>query len=1294
MNDPKQAPSLASLQSALADAFGPDRAGLRRRLGGLRRRARSGQPVDQGTAALAAALEQSRARGAAREAALPRPDYPSELPVTQRREDLLKAIAEHQVVIVCGATGSGKSTQLPKLCLELGRGVRGMIAHTQPRRLAARTLAARIADELHTEVGNAVGYKVRFTDRVSPHTYIKLLTDGLLLAEIQGDRLLEAYDTIIIDEAHERSLNIDFLLGYLKQLLPRRPDLKVIVTSATIDPERFARHFGGAPVIEVSGRSYPVEVRYRPRLGDDGEERDQRAAVLDAVDELAAEGPGDVLVFLSGEREIRETAEALRKHHPKNTEILPLYARLSAQEQQRVFNPGRQRRVVLATNVAETSVTVPGIRYVVDAGFARISRYSHRTKVQRLPIEPISQASANQRAGRCGRLGPGVCIRLYSEEDYQARPEYTEPEIQRTNLAAVILQMKALRLGEIEDFPFIDPPERRFINDGYKLLHELGAVDDRRQLTDLGRQLARLPVDPRIARILLQGGREGCVTEMLVLASVLSIQDPRERPLEAQQAADQAQAAFRDEKSDFLGYLKLWQAYREQAQRLSRRKLADWCREHFLSPSRMREWVDIHGQLKELVGALDLRPNDQPAEYPQIHRALLSGFLSNIALRGEGSEYTGARGIKLHIFPGSGVFKARPKWIMAAELVETARLYARDVAEVRPEWVEALAGHLVSRSYLEPHWQARAGQVGAYENVSLYGLLLVARRRVNFGPVDPVLAREIFIRDGLVRQTIRTRGGFLQHNRRLIEEIEGLEAKTRRRDVLVDEEALYAFYDRRIPEGVYSTASFERWREKAERKQPRLLYMSRGDLMQRAADEVTAEDFPARFEVAGMALPLEYHFEPGHPLDGVTAVVPLAALNQLEPAPFDWLVPGLRQEKAAALIRALPKALRRHFVPAPDFAQAVLQAATPGEGSLQEALRRELKRMTGVEIPIDAWDSVELPAHLTMHFRVIDERGRTLASGSDLAALQQDLGDRAAEQLGQASTSEWERADVRRWDFGELPETVELKVRGVAIRAYPALVDARDHVQLKLLDAPAEAQAATRSGVRRLFLLELAQQVKYLRRNLPHLDAICLHLRELGSCEEVREDLLAAAIDRTFLADGRLPRTEQDFRERLAAGRSELVETASRLCGRVHEIAALYHQIRKRLKGGKVLSQAESLRDIHEQLEQLIYPGFISGTPAERFEHLPRYLQALLRRLDKLDADPGRDRALLRDIRPHWERWLERAEQHRRKHIDDPALSDFRWLLEEYRVSLFAQELKTAVPVSDKRLRQLWERVV
>ncbi|HEX5513689.1 MAG TPA: ATP-dependent RNA helicase HrpA, partial [Gammaproteobacteria bacterium] len=1098
MNDLHQQTSLDSLHHQLEQAFGPDRPGLRRRLAGLRRRRKQGQPIDKGAQALAQALAASTARVEQRQAALPKPDYPPELPVSQRREELLEAIARHQVVIVCGATGSGKSTQLPKLCLELGRGVRGMIAHTQPRRIAARTLAARISEELHDQLGGTVGYKVRFTDQVSPRSYIKLLTDGMLLAEVQGDRQLEAYDTIIIDEAHERSLNIDFLLGYLKQLLPRRPDLKVIITSATIDPERFARHFDGAPVIEVSGRSYPVETRYRPLVEEDGDERDQRAAILAAVDELIAEGPGDVLVFLSGEREIRETAEALRKHHLKGAEILPLYARLSTQEQQRVFNPGGQRRIVLATNVAETSVTVPGIRYVIDTGLARISRYSYRTKVQRLPIEPISQASADQRAGRCGRLGPGVCIRLYAEEDYAGRPAFTDPEILRTNLAAVILQMLAMRLGEVEDFPFIDSPDRRFINDGYKLLHELGAVDAARNLTDLGRRLARLPIDPRIGRILLQAGREGCVAEALVIAAVLSIQDPRERPLDAQQAADEAQQSFRDQRSDFVGYLNLWRTYREQARHLSSRKLTEWCRGQFLSPARMREWVDIHRQLSELAAGLELRANDQPAEYPQLHRALLSGFLSNIALRGEASEYTGARGIKLHIFPGSGVFKTRPKWLMAAELVETARLYARDVADVRPEWIEALAGHLVSRSYLEPHWEARAGQVAAFENVSLYGLLLTARRKVNFGPIDPVLAREIFLRDGLVRQGVRTRGAFLAHNRRLIAEIETLEAKTRRRDVLVDEEALYAFYDQRVPAEVYSTASFERWREKIEREQPRLLFMSRDDLMQRSAQEVTADDFPARFQVQGMALPLEYHFEPGHAFDGVTAVVPLAALNQLTPAPFDWLVPGLRQEKAAALIRALPKALRRHFVPAPDFAKAVLQAAVPGEGSLQEAMRRELKRMTAIEVPIDAWDLVELPAHLVMHFRVVDDKGRTVASGSDLAALQGELGERAAEELGQASVDGWERADVRRWDFGELPESVELKLRGVTIRAYPALLDAGDHVQLKLLDAPAEAQAATKAGVRRLFLLEQAQQVKYLRRNLPKLDLMCLHFRDVA----------------------------------------------------------------------------------------------------------------------------------------------------------------------------------------------------
>lgn len=1295
MNDRLQPTSLDSLRFAIEQAYGPDRPGLRRRLSALKRRRRLGQPYDRGLAALAQAVAASAALVASRREGLPCPDYPPELPVVQRREELLELIGKHQVVIVCGETGSGKSTQLPKLCLELGRGVHGMIAHTQPRRIAARTLAARISEELGDQVGGAVGYKVRFSDQVSPRSYIKLLTDGMLLAEIQGDRLLEAYDTIIIDEAHERSLNIDFLLGYLKRLLPRRPDLKLIVTSATIDPERFSRHFDDAPIVEVSGRSYPVEIRYRPLLDDEaGDGRDLQQAIVEAVDELVAEGPGDILVFLSGEREIRETADALRKHGPKDADILPLFARLSAQEQQRVFQPGGRRRIVLATNVAETSVTVPGIRYVIDSGLARISRYSYRTKVQRLPIEPISQASANQRAGRCGRLGPGICIRLYAEEDYLARPEFTEPEILRTNLAAVILQMKAMRLGEVEDFPFIDPPDRRYINDGYKLLHELGAVDAQRNLTELGRKLARLPIDPRLGRILLQAERESCLSEALVIAAVLSIQDPRERPLEAQQAADEAQAEFRDKRSDFLGYLKLWQAYREQAQRLSARRLRQWCREHFLSPARMHEWGDIHRQLKELTAELGLRCNQEPAEYPQLHRALLSGFLSNIAMRDENHEYIGARGIRLYLFPGSGPFKSPPKWIMAAELVETARLYARDVAEIRPEWVEALAPHLVNRQYSEPHWEARRGQVGAYETVSLYGLVLIGRRKVNYGPIDPGLSREIFIREALVGQKIRTRGKFLAHNRRLIAEVEELEAKVRRRDVLVDEEVLYAFYAARVPEGIYSTASFERWREQAERGQPGLLYMERDDLMQRAAEEVTAEAFPEQLEVAGMLLPLEYRFDPGHALDGVTVVVPLAALNQLTPALFDWLVPGLRQEKAAALIRALPKALRRHFVPAPDFAAAVLEAAKPGEGSLQEALRRELKRMTGVEIPIDAWDKVELPNHLVMHYRVVDENGRTLATGSDLAALQHELDERAAVALDSMPATGWERAEVRRWDFGALPETVEVRSRGVTIRAYPALIDRRDHVQLTLLDNPDEARTATRAGVRRLFLLALPQQVKYLRRSLPGLEQMCLQFREVGSCDSLREDILFAAVDRAFMPDGRLPRSQEDFQRRLEAGRAELVEIAQRLSAETGEVLALFHEIRKRLRGPVVLGQVESLQDIREQLALLIYPGFVSATPPERFADLPRYLRAILRRLEKLEADPNRDRALLRELRPHWERWRERAEQHRQKHIDDPRLTEFRWLLEEYRVSLFAQELRTAVPVSDKRLRQLWAQVV
>ncbi|MGA7800572.1 MAG: ATP-dependent RNA helicase HrpA, partial [Gammaproteobacteria bacterium] len=923
-----QPSALAALAQDLPECMLADRGPFEKRLRALQRRARQGRAVDSGMKELSAAVARSRAVRERRLAALPVPQYPDALPVVLRREEIRSAIAAHQVVIVCGETGSGKTTQLPKICLELGRGVAGMIGHTQPRRIAARSLAARIAEELRSAVGRAVGYKVRFNDRVGQDSFIKVMTDGILLAETQGDRDLSQYDTLIIDEAHERSLNIDFLLGYLKQLLPRRPDLKVIITSATIDPERFSRHFDDAPVIEVSGRTYPVEIRYRGVEGgtSDTGERDLGQSVVDAVDELARAGSGDVLVFLPGEREIRETAERLRKHHPPHTEILPLYARLSAAQQNRVFQNHRGRRIVLATNVAETSLTVPGIRYVVDTGLARISRYSYRTKVQRLPIEPVSQASADQRAGRCGRVAAGICIRLYGEEDYQARVRYTEPEIRRTNLASVILQMLSLGLGDIERFSFIDPPDSRYVRDGFKLLHELGAVDGRERLTDLGRQLARLPVDPRLGRMLLAARDEHCLEEALVIVSALAVQDPRERPLDQQQAADEKHRLFSDPRSDFLGYLKLWQSYHEQQRHLSQNKLRKWCREHFLSFMRLRDWHDTHRQLKELATGMGMHLNQVAAEYDAVHRALLTGLLGNVAVKTDAREYTGARNLKLTIFPGSALARKGPKWIMAAELLETARRYAHTVAAVEPQWVERLAGGLVKRNYFEPHWEKRAAQVAAFETVSLYGLMLAARRRVNFGPIDPVLSRELFIRGALVQGDYQTKARFFAHNRALIEEIEGLEAKSRRRDLLVDEALLYRFYDERIPAGIYSGSAFERWRREAERARPGLLELTREHLMQHGAQGITQAQFPDHLEIGGLRLALSYHFEPGSDNDGVTATVPLAAVNQLAPEPFEWLVPGLLGEKVTLLIKSLPKGLRRHFVPAPQFADACLQA--------------------------------------------------------------------------------------------------------------------------------------------------------------------------------------------------------------------------------------------------------------------------------------------------------------------------------------------------------------------------------
>ncbi|MCG5530453.1 ATP-dependent RNA helicase HrpA [Halorhodospira halochloris] len=1253
-------------------------------------------------------------------------EYDPQLPVVESRDKLLAALSEHQVVIVCGATGSGKSTQLPKMCLELGRGEERRIAHTQPRRIAARSLAARLAQETRTTLGEEIGYKVRFTDQVSQQSRVKLLTDGMLLAEIQSDRDLNQYDTVIIDEAHERSLNIDFLLGYLKQLLPRRPDLQVIVTSATIDPQRFSKHFDDAPVFEVSGRTYPVEVRYRPFEERDGVDLPQ--AVVDGVAELRREGRGDVLVFLSGEREIRECAAALRKQAPPETEILPLYARLSSAEQQRVFSYGARRRVVLATNVAETSLTVPGIRYVIDSGQARISRYSHRTKVSRLPVEPISQASADQRAGRCGREAPGICIRLYSEDDYQGRPPFTDPEILRTNLAGVILQMKALGLGEIDQFPFVEPPEQRYINDALRLLHELDAVDEKRRLTRCGRRLARIPADPRIARILLAARDFGVEREVLIIAAALSIQDPRERPLEAQEAADEAHARWQHPKSDFLGFLNLWRDYQQHRQTLSRRKLTEWCREHFLAPQRMREWAEIRRQFAEMLreagqhgaGAgtrkdriktvgqassgraaqspdRDSHHDDLEDYFEPIHRALLTGLVSQVARHKEERTWLGARGVKLHIFPGSALAKRKPKWIVAAELVETRRLYARTVAEVRPEWIEAAAQNLVSRSYSEPYWRKRAGQVVAEEQVALYGLILASGRRVNYARIDAQRAREIFIDSALVAGELRTRGNFLRHNQDLIAQVEQLEAKARRRDLLVDREQLAAFYKSRVPEHICDAAAFEKWRRRVERKDPQRLCMSSADVMRADAAQFSAQDYPDHLLINGMQLPLTYQLEPGSEEDGITVTVPLAALQQLTPEPFEWLVPGLLHEKVTALIRGLPKRLRRNFVPAPEYARAVLEALPRGEGSLIDATSRQLQRITGVEIPAGAFDDIELPAHLQISFQVVDRHGRELATGRDLAALRSELASRVSHELAaSADTSSaaqaWQRSGIKQWDFAELPEAITLSEGGITFYAYPALCDEGDSVSLTLLESFEAAERASYAGARRLFMLALPQQVRAMRK-LEEFKQLRLQYRGLGSDEELREEIVQAAFDRSFLSSG-LPRDRESFEQQLAAGRAELMAQAQQLAADIETVLSIYQQLRKELKGLNSPALLESLRDIEEHLRSLVYPGFIANTPAEQLTKLPRFLRALQRRVEKLKVNPTKERDSLRCIRPWHEKIQQRLAQRSDRGVPDPHLEQLRWLLEEYRVSLFAQDIGVQEKVSEKRLQKLWREVV
>lgn len=1265
---------------------------------------------------------------------LPPITFPEALPVSARRDEIAATLLANQVVIVSGETGSGKTTQLPKICLSIGRGPGreggGLIGHTQPRRIAATSTAKRIAQELGTPLGEHVGYQVRFNDTMSSGASVKLMTDGILLAETQNDPLLRAYDTLIIDEAHERSLNIDFLIGYLRQILPKRPDLKVIITSATIDAQRFAQHFASngkpAPVIEVSGRLYPVEVRYRPITEDvppggaprnaQARERDLYDGIVDAVDELCRVGPGDVLVFLPGEREIREAAEALRKHHPPHTEILPLFARLSVQEQERVFKPSNARRIVLATNVAETSLTVPGIRYVVDTGLARVKRYSYRNKVEQLQVEAISQAAANQRAGRCGRVANGVCVRLYEETDFAGRPRFTDPEILRSSLAAVILRMKALRLTDIEAFPFIEPPLGRAVADGYQLLQELGAVDDANQLTGTGRQLAKLPLDPRVARMILAAREHHCLREVLVIASALSVQDPRDRPQEAQEAADQAHRKFMDEKSEFLGWVRLWKWFEDAvAHKKSNRQLQDQCRANFLSHLRLREWRDVHSQLLTTVTEQGWRLNDSEPTYEQVHKALLTGLLGNVGCRiedgdGKGREYLGARGIKFHLWPGSLIARKVGRWIVAAELVETSRLFARTLARIEPEWLEQIGGHLLKVSWSDPHWEKKAGQVLALERATLYGLVVYQHRRVHYGPMNPKEARELFIRRALVEGEFDTRLPFYAHNQRLVREIENLEHKSRRQDVLVDDELIYAFYDRAIPADINQQTTFEQWYQAESGRDRKLLYLNRDELMRHEAAGITTDLFPKTMSVAGVDMGLTYHFEPGSHRDGVTLTVPLYALNQVRQERADWLVPGMIKEKVHLLLKSLPQKLRRHCVPLPEYAAGFVARQPLGEGELLDVLIADVREQTGTMVKRADFKLETLPAHHSMNFKVIDEHGRQLDMGRNLAQLRAELGGQAqqsfqrvaAQAAAQAATQSPEQAaplaaaepgkyeNLTGWSFGELPELLEIRKGSQTLFGYPALVDRGTHCDVEVFDDPQEAARIHYLGLRRLFALQLRDQVKFIEKNIPGLQQMAMQYMTLGTQEMLRDQIVMLALERACL-QAPLPRNEAEFNARKDEGRTRLSLLAQEIARLVGAILAEYASLPRKLLQAKPFPAAYA--DMESQLGRLMGKRFIDENLYSQLVHFPRYLKGIAMRVDKLKGDPGRDSQRMQEMAPLVQQWL-RAEKQLRtqgRGGEDARLEEFRWMLEELRIALFAQELRTPVPMSVKRLQKVWE---
>ncbi|MEU6088778.1 ATP-dependent RNA helicase HrpA [Streptomyces sp. NPDC047085] len=1300
------ASALGTLAPRLTELSLRDAHRLGRRLEGARK-IRKPEARAAVLAEIEAEVGRAESRMDERRSRVPAVTYPEQLPVSQKKDVIAAAIRDHQVVIVAGETGSGKTTQIPKICMELGRGVRGMIGHTQPRRIAARTVAERVAEELRTPLGEAVGWKVRFTDQVNPDaTFIKLMTDGILLAEIQTDRELRAYDTIIIDEAHERSLNIDFLLGYLAQLLPKRPDLKVVITSATIDPERFSRHFGDAPIIEVSGRTYPVEVRYRPLLEEDSEDadRDQITAICDAVEELRAEGQGDILVFLSGEREIRDTADALEKKKYPFTEILPLYARLSHAEQHRVFQPHPGRRIVLATNVAETSLTVPGIKYVIDPGFARISRYSHRTKVQRLPIEAVSQASANQRKGRCGRTSDGICIRLYSEDDFLARPEFTDAEILRTNLASVILQMTAAGLGDIEKFPFIDPPDHRNIRDGVQLLQELHALDPaqkdpRKRLTDTGRKLAQLPVDPRLARMVLEADKNGCVREVMVIAAALSIQDPRERPAEKQAQADQQHARFKDETSDFLAYLNLWRYIREQQKERGSSSFRRMCKQEYLNFLRIREWQDIYTQLRTVAKQMGIHLNEEDAPADRIHGSLLAGLLSHVGMKdvkdGNKNEYLGARNAKFAIFPGSALFRKQPKFVMSAELVETSRLWARVNAKIEPEWVEPLAGHLLKRTYSEPHWEKDQAAVMAYEKVTLYGVPIVAQRKVNYGRVDPEVSRELFIRNALVEGDWRTHHKFFADNRKLLSEVEELEHRARRRDIVVDDETLFDFYDQRVPEHVVSGAHFDSWWKRKRHEQPDFLDFEREMLIRESAEAVTKADYPDSWRQGPLKFRVTYQFEPGADADGVTVHIPLQVLNQVTDEGFDWQIPGLREEVVTELIRSLPKPIRRNYVPAPNYAKAFLEKAVPLQEPLTVTMARELKRMVGVPFEADDFDWAKVPDHLKITFRIVDERRRKLAEDKDLEALKLRLKPKARQALSQAAAAtasreggeSLERRGLTDWTIGALTRVFETRRAGQPVKAYPALVDDGDTVSVRLFDTEAEQAEAMWKGTRRLILRNIpVNPAKFASEKLTNAQKLALSANPHGSIQALFDDCATAAADKLIADFGGPVWDEESFRKLYDKVRAEIVDTTVRTVGQVQQVLAAWQACERRLKGVKSPALLANLTDVRKQVDALVKPGFVTWAGIRRLPDLMRYLVAVDRRLQQMPTGVQRDTTRMEKVHEMQDEYAWLLEQLPKGRPVPQQVLDIRWMIEELRVSYFAHALGTAYPVSDKRI--------